>query len=64
VAIDEIKMDRDNRIEKIRGELNEANDRMDVVNQEYHALMVKHQWLQDEYEKMEIEFNKVVENLD
>lgn len=63
VAIDEIKLDRDNRIDKFREELNEVNKTLDELNKEHSSLQVKHQWLTDEYAKMEAEFNKMVDNL-
>lgn len=51
VSIDEIKVDRDQRIDKLRGELNEVTEDLERVNKEHAALEVKYQWLADEFSK-------------
>ena len=63
VAIDEIKRDRDLRIEKLRDELLEVNETLENVNKEHAALQVRHQFLQEEYSKIEAEYKSMGEQL-
>lgn len=63
VAIDEIKMDRDQRIKKLRRELTEVHDELDELNKQHSALEVKHEWQTTEQGKMDQEHKDMTESL-
>jgi len=55
-AIDEIKKDRDERINKLREEFDELNTKHDELVREHSSLKVKHSHLSEEFELLTKDF--------
>jgi len=64
IAIDEIKRDRNERINQLRSELDEISNKFDELAKNNSALTVKHQHLDDEFKALTLDYDKLKENLD
>jgi len=64
IAIDEIKRDRNERINHLRSELDEISNKFDELAKNNSALVVKHQHLDDEFKALTLDYDKLKDNLD
>ena len=63
VAINEIKRDRDERIQAFREELNELQNKFDELSKANSALVVQHDHLKEKSTKMEADYYDLSEKL-
>lgn len=56
VGIQEIKKDRDDRIDKLRGEFEALNKKYDFLDRDHASLRVHHQHITEEYNQLKQEF--------
>lgn len=56
VGIQEIKKDRDDRIEKLREDFHELNKNYENLDREHTALKVHHDHIFEEYEQLKMDF--------
>lgn len=63
VGVQEIKRDRDDRLDKLRSELEDMTQRFDKMDREYTALKVNHEHITDEYKNVKLDYDAVSEKL-
>lgn len=63
VGIQEIKKDRDDRIEKLREEFETLSRTHDILDRDHTSLKVHHEHVSEEYEHLKMEFESVSEKL-
>ena len=63
VAIDEIKRDRDERLNQLREELDELSKKYDNLSKDHSSLSVKYEHTKDELDKLRVDYDRLVENL-
>ena len=56
VGVQEIKKDRDDRIEKLREEYDTISSKFDILDKEHTSLRVHHEHISEEYENLKLEF--------
>ena len=59
----EIKKDRDDRIDRLRAELDTVTRKYDALEREHTALKVNYQHVQDEHSTLKADFDNVSEKL-
>lgn len=64
IEANEIKKDRDERVNQLRAEILELQTKFDELAKCNSALTVQHQHLDDEYKAMVLDYDKLKENLD
>ena len=62
-AIDEIKRDRDDRLNALRNEIEELNEKHDDLIKDKSALDVKHHHQEQELERYQADYMKLTANL-
>lgn len=63
VGVQEIKRDRDDRLDKLRLELEELTERHDRLDKEHTALRVSHEHVTEEHRAMKLDYESVSEKL-
>jgi len=61
IGIDEVKKDRDERIGKLRNEIQELQDNFDNLEQEHIALKVKNDQLVFDHDQLSKNYSEVTE---
>ena len=63
VGIQEIKKDRDDRIEKLRDEFDVLSKKFEALDKEHTSLKVQYEHIKEEYEMLKLEFESVQDKL-
>ncbi len=63
VGIQEIKKDRDDRIEKLRDEFETLTKDYDVLDRDHTSLKVHHDHITEEHDQLKIDYESVSEKL-
>lgn len=63
VGIQEIKKDRDDRIEKLRDEYEEVAKKHEDLDKVHTGLKVHHEYINEEYQSLKLDFDSVSEKL-
>ena len=63
VGIQEIKKDRDDRIERLRDEFEMLTKNYDVLDRDHTGLKVHHDHISEEHEQLKLDFSSVSEKL-
>jgi chromosome segregation ATPase len=63
VGVQEIKKDRDDRIDKLRAELDSITRKYDLLEREHTSMKVNYQHVQDEHATLKADFDNVSEKL-
>ena len=63
VGIQEIKKDRDDRIEKLREEFETVSKHFDKLDKEHTSLKVQFEHISEEHENLKMDFESVSEKL-
>lgn len=63
VGIQEIKKDRDDRIEKLREEFEQLTNNYDILDRDHTSLKVHHDHVTEEYGNLKLDYDAVSEKL-
>ncbi len=63
VGVQEIKKDRDDRIDRLRAELDAMTRKYDALEREHTTMKVDYQHIQDEHSTLKADFDNVYEKL-
>ena len=63
VGVQEIKKDRDDRLEKLRAELEDITAKFEILDREHTALKVNHEHITEEYTALKTDYESVSERL-
>lgn len=63
VGVQEIKRDRDDRLDILRSELEELTLKFDKLDKEHTSLRVNHEHVSEEYKTIKVDYDSVSEKL-